>query len=154
MPSYFFDSSAVVKRYINEVGSGWITNLADPASGNSIHIVRITGAEVIAGITRRTRQGNISKSDASTAIALFRHHFLNDYFVSEVSVHLVSSAMQIAENHGLRGYDSVQLAAALELRADCVALGLPGPILVSADSDLNKAAIAEALTTDDPNTHP
>lgn len=31
MADYFFDSSALVKRYVRESGSGWVTSLFDPA---------------------------------------------------------------------------------------------------------------------------
>ena len=31
MTIYFVDSSALVKRYISEIGSGWVLNLFDPA---------------------------------------------------------------------------------------------------------------------------
>ena len=154
MPIYFFESSAAVKRYINELGSGWVTGLADPASGNRIHVSRIAGVEVVSAVTRRARGGSISPSDAAAAIALFRYHFMYNYAIAEVSSALISRAMDIAETHGLRGYDSVQLAAALEVRADCVALGVPGPTLISADGDLNAAALAEGLAIEDPNSHP
>jgi predicted nucleic acid-binding protein len=131
-----------------------VTGLADPASGNRIHVSRIAGVEVVSAVTRRALGGSISPSDAAAAIALFRYHFTHNYAVAEVSSDLILSAMHVAETHGLRGYDSVQLAAALEVRADCVALGVPGPILISADVELNTAAIAEGLAIDDPNLHP
>jgi hypothetical protein len=45
MAAYFFDSSALVKRYISEIGSARVMGITGPATDNSIHIVRITGAE-------------------------------------------------------------------------------------------------------------
>ena len=62
--------------------------------------------------------------------------------------------MDLAEAHGLRAYDSVQLAAALELNRLRVAAGMGGIILVSADLELNAAATASGLAVDDPNLHP
>ena len=48
----------------------------------------------------------------------------------------------------------MQLAVALEVNRSHQADGF-GPItLISADRDLNTAAIAEGLTVDDPNSHP
>jgi hypothetical protein len=35
-----------------------------------------------------------------------------------------------------------------------LAAGLPAVICMSADTELNAAAMAEGLTIDDPNTHP
>ncbi len=75
------------------------------------------------------------------------------YRIVEMTAALLSDAMRVAETRAVRGYDAVQLAAALRLNTECVALGLSST-LVSADGDLNAAAVAEGLTVEDPNTHP
>ena len=62
--------------------------------------------------------------------------------------------MRLAEIHGLRAYDAVRLAAALELNGRWLAGGLTGITLVSADQDLNIAALAESLMVENPNLHP
>ena len=62
--------------------------------------------------------------------------------------------MTLAEQHGLRGYDAVQLAAALELHAVRNRMGLTPLTFVSADSALNTASQTEGLMVDDPNAHP
>jgi predicted nucleic acid-binding protein len=67
--SYFVDSSALVKRYVNETGSAWLSGLVASAAGNDIYIARITTVEVIAALTRRARGGTIGATDAS-AISL------------------------------------------------------------------------------------
>jgi hypothetical protein len=62
--------------------------------------------------------------------------------------------MTLTETHGLRAYDAVQLAAALELQATRTAAGLVPLTLVSADQDLNAAATASGMRVEDPNLHP
>jgi len=62
--------------------------------------------------------------------------------------------MSAARAHGLRAYDSVQLAAALEVQRSHQNVGLGLVTLVSADRDLNTAATAEGLAVEDPNAHP
>jgi len=59
MAVYFVDSSALVKRYINETGSTWVLSLFDSALNNDVLIAAITGVEIIAAITRRAR-GEVS----------------------------------------------------------------------------------------------
>jgi hypothetical protein len=61
--------------------------------------------------------------------------------------------MALAETHALRGYDAVQLAAALNVNSACAAAGAVFT-LVSADGELNAAARAEGLAVEDPNLHP
>lgn len=62
--------------------------------------------------------------------------------------------MRLAQKHGLRGYDAVQLATVLFLRDQCRAEGLPAPIVITADTELATAATAEGLAVEDPNAHP
>jgi uncharacterized protein len=78
---------------------------------------------------------------------------VSEYVPLDVTDALVMDAMQLAETYALRGYDAVQLGAALQVNLRSLALGLPGLTLVSADVALNTAAVVEGLTTDDPNTH-
>ncbi|HVC81812.1 MAG TPA: hypothetical protein VNL35_15070 [Chloroflexota bacterium] len=46
MSAYYRDTSALVKRYAREAGTEWATALLDPAAGNIIYTVRLTGPEI------------------------------------------------------------------------------------------------------------
>ena len=153
MAAYFFDTSALVKRYATETGTAWVSSLLDPAARNRIFVVRITGAEMVAAIIRKKRGLKISAADAATAAALFRADFAGPFRVVEVTQALVASAMTLAETHALRGYDAVQLAAALHTQARRQAGTLPALSLITADKDLLAAGAAEGLAVDDPNNH-
>ena len=148
MPAFFLDTSTVLKRYVQETGTPWVQALAAPAAGHSLIVVRITLAETVAAITRKERGGLITPKDAATALADLQLDFTRQYFIIEVSAPLVAHASSLARKHALRGYDAVQLAAALDARAQ-----LPSLTLLSADADLNAAATAEGLSVDDPNSH-
>lgn len=152
MSVYFLDSSALAKRYIAETGSAWVLDLMRPSAANQIHISRICGAEVVAAITRRTRAHNMSAETGAKAIAQFRTDF-EKFVCVEASPALVYHAMYLAEKNALRGYDSMQLAAALAVSKRSHALGM-NVTLVSADEELNAAAAAEGLQVENPNLHP
>jgi hypothetical protein len=154
MAVYFVDSSALVKRYISEIGSAWVVNLFDPALNNEVLIAAITGVEIIAAITRRTRGGSISVTDATAACNLFRSDLLSEYQVVEITENIINSAMALAEVRGLRGYDAVQLAAGCAVNALCITNGLPPVNFVCADDELNKAAASEGLMVENPNNYP
>jgi uncharacterized protein len=149
LADYFLDTSAVVKRYVQETGTAWIRTLAASATGHFIYLARITEVEVTSALARRRGQPGLSVAQARTALGLFRQDFAQDYRIAEITVPLLQRATLLADTHTLRGYDAVQLAAALEVR-----LQIPLLILVSADADLNTAATAEGLPVEDPNTHP
>lgn len=153
MAYYFFDSSAIVKRYTSEIGTGWVISISDPIAGNFIYLASITGVEVVSSITRQVLASRITRTDAANEIAKFRHDFINQYRVVEISTTLINRAMSLAEAHALRGYDAVQLAALLIVNDENIAFGLSRLTLISADAALNSAATAEGLTVEDPNNH-
>ena len=153
MAAHFFDSSGLVKGYVNETGSAWVAGILNPAAGNVIHVARITAVEVVSAIARRQRQGSLSAAAAAGMLADFRHDLATAFHVVEITPALVVHAMSLAEVHALRGYDAVQLAAALYVHAQ-QASPQPTFTLVSADAELNAAAAAEGLAVDDPNLHP
>jgi uncharacterized protein len=149
VPVYFLDTSTVVKRYAQEVGTPWVQALGAPAAGHLLAVVRITLAETVAAVTRKERSGFLTPHAATTALHDFRVDFTKQYVIVEVSAGLVDHTATLARKHALRGYDAVQLAAALEVRAH-----IPSVTFLSADANLNTAAIAEGLSVDDPNSHP
>lgn len=153
MAAFFCDSSAIVKRYIAETGSAWLSAATNPVSGNRIYIARITFVEVVSAITRRERGNHILAADADIARLTFEQDYLKQFRKVEISENLIIEAANLAKKYALRGYDAVQLAAALETENERLAVGLPKLTLLSADTDLNNAAIAENLLVDNPNNH-
>jgi predicted nucleic acid-binding protein len=153
MDVYFCDASGIAKRYLQETGTAWVQSLADPAAGNYLYLARITAVEVVSAVTRRQRGGHISVAKAAAILAQFRQD-LAAYGIVEITPALLSHAMTLAETHGLRAYDAVQLAAVIELQASRTAGGLGTITLVSADQDLNVAAAASGLLVENPNLHP
>lgn len=153
MAAFFCDSSAIVKRYVNETGSAFVDNLADLRNGNIILLARITRVEIVAAIARRLKGRSITNADAQNAIAMFQHDLSNNYFTIEITPALLSTATSLAAKHALRGYDAIQLAAALEANNERIANGLSKLTLVSADTDLNAAAQSEGLSVENPNNY-
>ncbi len=154
MAVYFFDSSGVVKRYVTENGTRWVRSICTPLAGNDVYTAHVTGAEVAAAVMRRARRGEISAVDAATAIADLQSHLRRDYTAVYVTDSLVQRAIDLIQRYRLRGYDAVQLSSALQVKIECDVLGIPSPVFVSADNDLNAAAAAEGLAVDNPNAHP
>jgi predicted nucleic acid-binding protein len=109
----FCDASALVKLYILEDSSREMQTLAGAAS--AIAVCRIAWAEMMAAVARRARE---FPNDAD-AIEVVRKRLRTDwprYVVVEVTQALVELAGEYADTFALRGYDSVQLAAARSLQ--------------------------------------
>jgi len=151
---YFLDSSAIVKCYLSEPGTAWMRSLFD-SPDHELYIASIAGAEVIAAIARRVPAKSLPAAVARSVIAAFRADFANAYSVISISDAVIARAMHLAEQHHLRGYDAVQLAAALELHAIARsrAVNLMA-VLVAADKELLAAAQSEGLRTVNPEDQP
>jgi predicted nucleic acid-binding protein len=156
---FFFDSSALVKRYANESGSTWVRTITDPRQPNKVYIAAITGVEVIAAIIKKVRTAELQQGDAQRAILDFRNDFENQYELFRITDTVIKDAMDLPERHKLRAYDAVQLAVALTIDAisgkqGIPATGAPALVFVSSDVELLTAAQAAGLTVDDPARHP
>lgn len=153
MADYFFDTSALVKRHVTETGTGWVKSLVRAKAGHTLYIARITAVEVTSAITRRQNSGHISAAQAGAMLGHFRRHLTQRYRVVELTPALFDDAMRTARKHGLRAYDAVQLAVALEVHRLQQIASLGPVTLISADRDLNIAAAAEGMAVDNPNLH-
>jgi hypothetical protein len=147
---YFFDSSALVKRYVSEPGHAWVQALVHPTAGNAVHVAAISHVEVTSAVARRSPAG----THLTPLLARIDGDFFAEYLITDVSVQVIYRAVTIATAHRLRGYDAVQLACAAEVNVFNISNGLPPVTLISADAELNTAALAEGLAVDDPVAHP
>ncbi len=154
MAVYYLDSSALVKRYISEVGSDWILALFNPGLNHEFFVATIAGVEIVAAITRRARGGGISVTDATAVCQQIRSDLQTDYQIIEMTESIINSGMTLAETYGLRGYDAIQLAAGRAVNELCLINSLPPIIFVSADDELNAAALKERLIVENPNNYP
>lgn len=154
MAAFLFDSSALVKRYLDEVGSEWVRRILHPASGHDVAVAQTTPVELVAAISRRQRSGALSADDAEAAMADLVYDLSVQYDVLALSHSIVQRAMELSRQHGLRGYDAVQLATAVFQTFSSVIRFADPFVFVSSDKELNQAAMAEGLIVFDPSQVP
>jgi uncharacterized protein len=154
MGIYFLDSSALVKRYVSETGSSWVIQRLDPGSQHDVFIAAIASVEIIAAISRRARSGSLTAQNATQICRQIKADLQTEFEIIQITDRVISSAMTLAENYQLRGYDAVQLAAAVAVNQLWIASNLTSVIFVSADNELNAAAALEGLTIENPNDYP
>ncbi len=106
----YFDTSALVKRYVIEAGSDEVNYATEHAATSGTAL--ITRAEVTAALAKAVRIGVLKQRDALASLEKFRSEW-SDLIRLQVSESLVARADTLAWEHGLRGYDAVHLAAAL-----------------------------------------
>jgi hypothetical protein len=109
---YFLDTSALVSRYLRSAtGYAWMGALCDPAAGNVIGLVEITGAELAATFNQMVRGGQIRKRLCDRSLVEFWQQVDGrEYHIVPVTSALVRRAADLCGVHSLKGYDAVQLA--------------------------------------------
>lgn len=150
MPAYFLESSAYVKRFAPENGSRFILALLRPSAKNRFYAARITEVEVCSALIRRQKGRSISADQTTKALRRLRRDFPARFTHLAINEVVVAGALRLAELYGLRGYDAVQLSAALEANRERIARNLSPLSLVSADAEINAAAKAEGLIVEIP----
>jgi hypothetical protein len=153
MPTYYFDSSGIAKRYATETGSGWVRSIVAEAENTTI-IAEIGTVEVAAAFAKMQRRGRIAIERRDKYLRLFLRDAAKQYEVAPLNSGIVRAAINLTQEHKLRGYDAVHLATALAMNAELLRKQLPPLTFVAADDDLLKAAEAEGLPTENPNLHP
>lgn len=150
MPAYFFDASALVKRYLREAGSEWLRHLIGREQPR-IFISSLSGPEVLAAIMRKGRAREIRPAERDKALAAFRREFTMSYALIAPESTVIHKAMDLLMTYPLRAYDAVQLASALSLPP------LPDRAkltFVSADERLVTVTKQLGFSTENPNLHP
>lgn len=148
MAIYYVDTSALLKRYVVENGSTWV-RAALHAPEADIVVSQLTLVEGVAALTRRAKGGAFRPGDAARVIQQLKTDFQQQFLVINVNTQLIEKAVDLAQQRALRGYDALQLATALTVRA----LVAPEEVtFVAADDELNAAAVLEGLPSINPTT--
>lgn len=136
----FFDTSGVVKLFLDEAHTGETRDWARAA--DAVALSRVTLPEAVAAVARRQRRGELPD-----VVARLLADDVTMYWRACAVVELDEErAAGLAWQHGLSGFDAVQLAAALTVR-DAAANDVA---FVSFDLALNRAAAAEGLVVLEP----
>ena len=151
---YYADSSALLKRHVIEIGSNWIKDEFSTASKNTIYTSKLSVAEVLSALNRRSRESSIS----SAKYTKFSKDFLAvskfQYEMIDLSDAVLLESQRLLENYPLRAGDAIQLASALLANKQFQNAKLLPLILLASDIRLLSAAKDEGLLTDDPQNHP
>ena len=158
MAVYYFDTSALVKYYIPEVGGPWVMELVDAlgdqdAWAHEMTMTALVLVEVAAALARRCRTADISTEERTRTLAQFSRDYPGRYTVVEVQRETIELAMDLTQRHPLRAYDAVHLTTALQIDQALRVVNGTGMLFVSADGQLCRAAEAEGLKAENPNDH-
>ena len=136
----YFDTSALVKRFVTEVGSDRVERLIAEAA--AVATAKIAYPEIYSGLTRKWREKDLSRSDYELACRQFEMDW-ESYVRIDLDDAILQISRDLIRRYPLRGFDAVHLASAAYLQK---ALGEP-ITFVAADKRLLEAAQKESLET-------
>jgi uncharacterized protein len=152
--AYFLDTSALVKRYIPEIGTTWMQTLTAQTSNHLLLVSRITFVEIMSAIARRQREATLTTDQSQQLRIIFQQHFTTQYQIIELTPNITTLAGELCDRQSLRAYDAVQLASALSILPIITQSPESTITFLTGDNRLLNAAQAENLLADNPNNHP
>ena len=148
MPVYYLDTSAILTRYRNELGTETIDRLFDsPQAGSQFYTSFLTTLELTSSVLRLVKGGQLGQNVAANMLARFRQDSHESIRVLPLSDAIVNGAVAVVEQHQLRSADAIHLATASSI----FTLALESEtVLVSSDRELLEAAANSSMGVLDP----
>lgn len=129
----FFDTSAFVKRYINEPGTDKVLEWCDKAT--EIGLAGIALPEIISAFCRLQREAKITDTQYRQLKSLLMAD-IEDAALCDLAPAVLAQAVSSLENNVLRGMDAIHIGSAVVLKAD---------VFVSSDKRQCEAAVRAGL---------
>jgi len=147
------DSSALVKRYVNEAGSAWVTRLcvAEP-----IAISILTFPEIASALARRTREGALAPQQRDTLFRLFLADAPSTLIIGlnqTIALRAAAILLTAPPPVRLRSLDAIHVASAQWTFARARRRGVATGSFVTADRALGEAAVWAGLMVVNPEDH-
>lgn len=133
----YLDTSSLLKLYVEEAHSDAVRTWADDAE--ALATSRVAYPEAMAAAARRWRDGDLDDATFEDIQKALKGQW-PDFGAMDVNE---ESAGNLAVEHGLRGFDAIHLAAALDVVAE---IGSEQVFFSSFDLHLNRAARAAGFS--------
>jgi predicted nucleic acid-binding protein len=111
----FFDSSAFVKRYIDEPGTDTVLAWCDRA--DEIGLAGIALPEIVSAFCRLRREGRIGDVQYRQLKSLLLAD-IADAALCDLTPVVLAEAISSLETNALRGMDAIHIGSAVALKAD------------------------------------
>lgn len=139
----FCDSSALIKKYVNEAGSDRLPEVL--AADELIAVSRLAYPEIVAALARKHREKGLTAPGHRQALDFFEHDW-RELVVVELLEEFQPLIRQLAARHGLKGADLVHLASAIWIGKSVNRR----VTFVGSDARLQRAAALEKLQAVNP----
>ena len=144
---FYFDASALVKRYTEETGSDKVDYLFVNVPLNQLKCLTIGAAEVFWICVRKKNDGRIIPYEFTHSVANLNREVTSDtsdFHTDSVPDALVWASLNLVETYSLNSVDAIVLRSAIETATELRRTG-DTLVLVASDQRLLRAASNEGL---------
>ena len=156
MYHFYFDASALAKRYTEETGSDKVDYLFGNVPLNRLKCLTIGAAEVFWICVRKKNDGRITLYEFTHAVANLNREVTSgtsDFCIESVPDALVWASLNFVETYSLNSVDAIVLGSALETATELRRID-DTLVLVASDQRLLRAASNEGLLIFNPEIDP
>ncbi len=111
----FFDSSAFVKRYIEESGSEAVSRLCEEATDLGLSVIAML--EILGAFNRALRNGRILRPDYARAKRSLAEE-IRDATIIQLTPAVIATCTAVLESSPVRAMDAIHVACAMEWGAE------------------------------------
>ncbi len=153
MHYFYWDASALAKRYAPEIGTALVNALFFKVSRMRMLCLSVGTGEVISVLVRKKNAGLIPEAPFAQALIDFRAEVISstDFRLVAVDDSLIFASHSLIERHSLNATDALVLRSALDL-ATIQRQNSDDVVLLAADRRLLSTARAEGLQALNPET--
>lgn len=153
---FYFDASALVKRYTEETGSDKVDYLFVNVPLNQLKCLTIGAAEVFWICVRKKNDGRMTPYEFTHAVANLNREVTSDtsnFRTESVPDALVWASLNLVETYSLNSVDAMVLHSALDVAVKLRSTG-DTLVFVASDQRLLRAASNEGLLIFNPEIDP
>lgn len=152
----FFDTSALLKKYFKEKGSGWLANFL---VGKQIVVSELTLFEVVIAVRRRYSTNLLTLKEALDTIDKINNDSLTFDIIAlsdaNLKTEVKNTVFKLQNSLVVRTLDAIHLTTAVRIFNTVNSFTPPEPfVFVSSDAQLLRVAQSQKLPTENPEDHP
>lgn len=134
----YCDTSALIKRYVEEEGTEAVDRLWDSAL--AIVTSTVAFAEALSAFSRKFREGILTHKEYLEAVKSFKKDH-NHLILVQINKDLNVFIEDLVSRHPLRGFDAIHLASAITFtQSESIEM-----VFACFDDTLNQSALKEGL---------
>ena len=100
MAVYYLDTSALVKLYVEELGTSVVIGLASDLNNDQLAILDLARIEFRAAVRRRERSEDIAPAQTSQLLSQFEEHLVEIFLTQPSNASVVEEACRLQHDSG------------------------------------------------------